>query len=112
VALYTPWLSSQNIPGAATARSKRAEVVLAQIIDKVKTNIVERQCFLGRNPEDVSPWGLFFAYRVCAAHIGSFRDTSGLSEVLSNLRDGFQAVDVRWNVEGRFSRIKMHKCKT
>ena len=103
VALYTPWLYSDSA-SASTAdrdRSLRAKVIVQQITEKIATNLVGHQCFLGRNPEDMSPWGLFFAYHVCGAHIhSSHREGSVEPEIVKRLKEAFLAIDVRWNVAG------------
>lgn len=99
VALHNPWLSSPT--GVESKRSLRAKEVVQQITARVKMNLTERQCFMGRNPDDVLPWGLFFAYRICAYHIftGSKTDHS-LAEVVKSMRETFSTIDVRWNVAG------------
>jgi hypothetical protein len=82
-------------------RSQRAGVVVQQVTEKICTNLpVETQCFLGRNPEGMAPWGLFFAYRICGDHMRSSRESSNSSEVLKSLKRTFIAIDVRWNVAG------------
>ena len=48
----------------------------------------------------MSPWGLFFAYRICVAHMRSGRETSDSSEVVKSLREILLTVDVRWNAAG------------
>lgn len=59
---------------------------------------MNKQCFLGRDLEDMSPWGLFFAYRLCVDHIRSGDKAS--SKVIKSLRETLIAVDYRWNVAG------------
>ncbi|KAL2127946.1 hypothetical protein VTI74DRAFT_9936 [Chaetomium olivicolor] len=108
VALYTPWLAPDRpSPGAdvTSERSRRARVVLEQISDRINDNLVERQCFLGRDPEDMSPWGLYFAYRVCEAHIRAPRKTPHAATVMRSLREGFRTIDVRWNVAGLYLQL-------
>ena len=97
-----PWLYSDG--GASPAdrdRSLRAKLVIQQITEKIATNLVDDQCFLGRNPEDMSPWGLFFAYHVCGAHMHSaHREGSAEPEMVKRLKETFLAIDVRWNAAG------------
>jgi hypothetical protein len=83
-------------------RSSHAREVIQQILHKIKTNLVEQKCFLGRDPDDISPWGLFFAYRLCVDHIRSGEKVSGpdSSEVIKNLRETFVTINARWNVAG------------
>lgn len=105
VALYTPWLSSDRAQEIDTGRSRRAKVILQQITDRISANLIERQCFLDRDPEGMSPWGLYFAYRICGAHMRtSCRTPHGL-EVVRSLREGFMAIDVRWNVAGVYLQL-------
>ena len=100
VALYTPWLYSDGVSIADRDRSRRAKVVVEQITETICTNLVDHQCFLGRNPEDMSPWGLFFAYHVCGAQMHANRDVSEEPEVVKSLKEAFLAIDVRWNAAG------------
>ena len=101
VALYTPWLYSDGASVADRDRSLRAKVIIQQITEKITTNLIGHQCFLGRNPEDMSPWGLFFAYHVCGAHMQfAHREGSVEPEIVKRLKEAFLAIDVRWNVAG------------
>ncbi|KOS41574.1 hypothetical protein ACN38_g7561 [Penicillium nordicum] len=105
VALYTPWLLSDAVEEIEAYRSRRAKVILQQITERISTNLIERQCFLGRDPEDMSPWGLYFAYRICSAHMrNSSKSAHGL-EVVRSLREGFMSIDVRWNVAGVYLQL-------
>ncbi len=63
-------------------------------------NQVEQQCFAGRNPEEMSPWGLFFAYHICAAHVRSDREAYASAEIVKIMREGLLMMDVRWNAAG------------
>lgn len=56
VALYTPWLSSVAVQESDTHRQRRAKAILQQVTERISTNLIERQCFIGRDPEDMSPW--------------------------------------------------------
>ncbi|KAL6899970.1 hypothetical protein GGI43DRAFT_384145 [Trichoderma evansii] len=98
VALYTPYLSSSKIKELNSNYSRRARDVLHQIIDRISENLVERQCFFGRDPEDVSPWGLYFAYRICGMLIRPTEKALHGAEVLKRLHEAFQTVSLRWNV--------------
>ncbi|KAK2594640.1 hypothetical protein QQS21_007616 [Conoideocrella luteorostrata] len=106
VALYTPWLSPPNQANELDGnRVQRAKAVLQQITERVNANLIERQCFMGRDPEDMSPWGLFFAYTICGAHMRSKRKAPHAVEVIKSLRDGLLAVDTRWKVGGVYLRL-------
>ncbi|EED14623.1 fungal specific transcription factor, putative [Talaromyces stipitatus ATCC 10500] len=106
VALHTPWLASSS--GSNIQRSLRAREVMQQITARVKMNLSERQCFVGRNPDDMSHWGLFFAYRICAYHIcsrGKKPLEPDLVEMVRSMREAFSMIDVRWNVAGVYLKL-------
>ncbi|OQD61907.1 hypothetical protein PENPOL_c014G02077 [Penicillium polonicum] len=105
VALYTPWLSSDAVQKIDSHRSQRAKVILQQITERINANLIERQCFLGRDPEDMSPWGLYFAYRICGAHMRTSSKAPHGLEVARKLREGFMDIDVRWNVAGVYLQL-------
>ncbi len=100
LALYTPWLYSDGVSTVDRDRSQRAKIIVQRITETICTNLVDNQCFLGRNPEDMSPWGLFFAYHVCGAHMHSHLEASDEPEIVKSLKEAFLAIDVRWNVAG------------
>lgn len=53
----------------------------------------------------MSPWGLYFAYRICGAHMrASSKSPHGL-DVVRSLREGFMSIDVRWNVAGVYLQL-------
>lgn len=83
-------------------RSNRAREAIQQILHRVRTNLVEQKCFLARDPDDISPWGLFFAYRLCVDHIRSGEKASDPDafEVIKTVRKTFITIDARWNVAG------------
>lgn len=108
MALQNPWLSPPN--GVPTERSQRAEEIIQQIITTVKLNLTERNCFMGRNPDDMSPWGLFFAYRICAYHIsriGQGTCSPDLDKVAKSMRATFSTIDKRWNLAGICPRLHL-----
>jgi hypothetical protein len=105
VALYTPWLSFDGASELDTDRSRRARNILHQITDRISANLIERQCFLGRDPEDMSPWGLYFAYRICGVHMQSSSKAPQGVEVMRSLREGLMAIDIRWNVAGVYLQL-------
>ncbi|KAE9376398.1 putative fungal-specific transcription factor [Stipitochalara longipes BDJ] len=105
VALYTPWLSSNTPAIVNTDRSQRARDLIQEITETMSTNMIQRQCFAGRDPEDMAPWGLFFVYHVCGAHIRSRRESSVSDEVMKILREGFRIIDPRWNAAGVYLQL-------
>lgn len=103
MALYTPWLTSTNDTNSVDkVRSQRAREIVKQITTKIKTNMIDRQCFLDRNTESTSPWGLFFAYQICVYHIRIRLQTpdSDLAEVAKSLKEALSKVMTRWNLAG------------
>ena len=100
VALHAPWLCSDVTDTFDEDRSQRAKALVQQMAEKIETNLVEKECFLGRCPEDMSPWGLYFAYHICRAQIRSDREISGESELAKVIKETFLTIDVRWNAAG------------
>ncbi|UKZ84303.1 uncharacterized protein TrAFT101_000215 [Trichoderma asperellum] len=98
VALYTPYLSSGKTENHNSDYSRRARDVLHQITGRISANLVGRRCFLGRDPEDVSPWGLYFAYRICGVLMRPSERALHGAEVLKSLLEAFQIISVKWNV--------------
>nr|UYO77232.1 ACN38 regulatory protein [Trichoderma psychrophilum] len=105
LALYTPWLSSDGAKDFNSDCSRQARVVVQQITDRISANLIESQCFVGRDPEDLSPWGLYFAYRICGVHMRPTRRAPHGAEVLRSLREAIQTVRVRWNVAGVYLQL-------
>lgn len=62
--------------------------------------MLEKRCFLGSQPEDLSPWGLCFAYHVCLAHLRYETKTTELSELADSLKQTMVQINVRWNAAG------------
>ncbi|KAH8648021.1 putative fungal-specific transcription factor [Tricladium varicosporioides] len=104
-ALYTPWISPASIKTVEDGRSLRARAVMQQISETIASNLVVKQCFSGRNLEDMSPWGVYMAYRVCVFHISSGQEDPASLEVLNGLKEGFRAIDVRWNAAGVYLQL-------
>ncbi|KAI9045456.1 fungal specific transcription factor domain-containing protein [Aspergillus affinis] len=105
IALHTMWLSPDGATTPNTDRAQRARAVIQQITDQIRVNLVERQCFAGRDPEDMSPWGLFFAYRICVAHTRSAQESANLSEVVERIKETILAIHARWNVAGVYLQL-------
>ncbi|KAJ5925054.1 hypothetical protein N7454_007693 [Penicillium verhagenii] len=105
VALYSPWISTNANEEFDNGFSQRARTIIQQITDRISENLIERQCFLGRDPENISPWGLYFAYQVCGAHMRSSRPTKQQTEVINSLREGLIAIDERWGVAGVYLQL-------
>jgi hypothetical protein len=73
---------------------------MQEITRTIKDNLVEQQCFLGRNPKSMSPWGLFFAYRVCSHHMFHSHEVQQ-QEVVESLKEGLRTIDVKWKAAGK-----------
>ena len=95
-----PWLYANDTNPLAAPRVERAKAVMQQIIDEIKANVIEKRCFLGRNPEDLSPWGLLFAYHVCLAHVRYEMKSPELSELVNSMKRTMVQIDTRWNAAG------------
>lgn len=100
VALYGPLLPSKDDKLVETERYRRGQDVLQQLTDRVKFNLIEKQCFLGRDPENMSPWGLFFTYQIYADLVRSGRDDEDSLNLMRRLKETFLSIDSRWKAAG------------
>ncbi|KAL2263996.1 hypothetical protein VTK26DRAFT_3780 [Humicola hyalothermophila] len=64
------------------------------------TPLVKRQYLLGREPEDIPPWGLYFANRTWGALIWGPRQAPDATVIIRALRGSFCTIDAWWNVAG------------
>jgi hypothetical protein len=53
----------------------------------------------------MSPWGLYFAYRICGAHMRAQRETPHAAAVMQSLWEAFRTIKVRWNVAGVYLQL-------
>lgn len=104
-ALHRPYIShtaskdlANRFDPFSDERSRRAHSFRQQLTDKISANLIGAECLAYRDPEDMPPWGLFFAYQVCVSQLGS-----NSREVLDALKAQMKSIDVRWNVAGRLS---------
>lgn len=95
-----PWLYAEDVNTSTAPRSQRAKAVIQQIVNEIRTNVLEKRCFLGCQPEDLSPWGLCFAYHVCLAHLRYETKTTEFSELADSLKQTMVQINVRWNAAG------------
>ena len=100
LALHIPALSSHARVGNTPA-PQRATAAVQYITERISANMIKRQCLVDRNPEDMSPWGLYFAYHVCRFHLPSRRTSPASAEIDKSLRDTFVKMDVRWSIAGQ-----------
>lgn len=101
VALFPQWLYCEGSKVLDQARAARVETVIQLIGETIKQNLARRQCFLGRDPECLSPWGLYFAYHTCRHYICNNKESDREFDMVGQLKLGLATVDVRWNVAGR-----------
>lgn len=83
-----------------TNRTKHSKNVIQQITERISVNLAENQCLFSRNLEELPPWSFFFAYRICAAHVLSGRETPESSAVVKKMRETLLETDTRWNAAG------------
>ncbi|KAF2111959.1 putative fungal-specific transcription factor [Lophiotrema nucula] len=98
IALYAPSLGSQSADSAGKPYLQRANATAEFVTATISVNLIEQQCQIGRNPERMSPWGLFFAYHICRVHLRSRRSSSVSAEIVRSLTHTFQNVATRWNI--------------
>jgi hypothetical protein len=90
--------------GNVTA-SQCANLMADSITQRISDNMIARQCLVGRDHGSMSPWGLYFAYRICQLHTPSGTTSSTSAEIVKALRDIFVKIDVRWRIAGRLFQI-------
>ena len=100
MALHTPWLPFNRFCAPDSERSHRANIVMQQITDRINANLVEGRCLSDRDPEDITPWGLFFAYHICASHMRLPQSTRDTKKIVEVLKGTFLRIDARWNAAG------------
>ena len=83
-----------------TLPSQRAHTAFQYISEKLNANLIERQCFQGRNPDEMSPWGLYFAYHICRVHMPCRRYSVLSADIVKTIQDIFIKIDARWSVAG------------
>lgn len=99
LALHLPPLSAAhtaNAPG-----SQRSTAAIHEITTRIRTKLIGNECLVGREPETMSPWGLYFAYHICRIHLPSRRTSAVSAEVVKSLKDTFTMIDTRWSAAGR-----------
>lgn len=96
VALHEPYLSLKD-----GIRSQRARFVVEGITHTIRTSLLEQQCLVGRDPESVSPWGLFFGYRICVYYACSDQKEAYALQIVDSLKEVFRNIEVRWNAAGK-----------
>ncbi|KAM3152974.1 hypothetical protein ABEW05_006642 [Botrytis cinerea] len=101
LALHTSSLSPHpsNPPSPLDQhRTERKAQLLQRITQRIIANMSTPRSLLGRDPNSISPWALFFGYHMCVEQIRS-KDPSS-HDIVVLVRKGFEEADVRWNVAG------------
>ncbi|KIW40304.1 uncharacterized protein PV06_07511 [Exophiala oligosperma] len=75
--------------------------VVEGITHTIRTSLLEQQCLVGRDPESVSPWGLFFGYRICVYYACSDQKEAYALQIVDSLKEVFRNIEVRWNAAGK-----------
>ncbi|PVH76679.1 hypothetical protein DL98DRAFT_550977 [Cadophora sp. DSE1049] len=83
----------------------RAHKIVYQIISTIRINLLENDCLLGRSPEEIPPWGLFYAYRIVVFHLNSREEDSGIEDVIAVLKEALKKLDARWNAAGVYLQL-------
>lgn len=99
--LHTPGLSASSKP--SIKHRNLADQFMKQLISRINANLVESQCLATRDSEDMPPWGLFFAYRVCVilATRSSTASKSDSRQVLHALKESLGRIEERWCAAGK-----------
>ncbi|KAK6595323.1 fungal specific transcription factor domain-containing protein [Botrytis cinerea] len=106
LALHTSSLSPHpsNPPSPLDQhRTERKAQLLQRITQRIIANMSTPRSLLGRDPNSISPWALFFGYHMCVEQIRS-KDPSS-HDIVVLVRKGFEEADVRWNVAGVYLRL-------
>ncbi|KAJ4301277.1 hypothetical protein N0V90_003368 [Kalmusia sp. IMI 367209] len=123
VALYTPTYrlagstTSNANPVSTIARTARALAVCELVTERMHLNSGEAICPLTSRPsEQMSPWGCFFAYQVCAVHLRVRERNEESDQVIGHFRVAFRAIE-RGGVAGKIlegkgeeSADEWHRC--
>ncbi|KFY27503.1 hypothetical protein V491_00888 [Pseudogymnoascus sp. VKM F-3775] len=107
VALHTSWIHpNRNItPNININCTQHSKAIVQQITEKISVNLVKKQCFFSRNLEDMPPWGVFFAYRICVAYLSSSQETPKSSTVVKKMRETLLETDARWHAAGTYLQL-------
>ena len=106
VALHLPILHAQDTDGASLPHAQLANRVINHITDSLISNKTEGVCPLtSRDPQEMSPWGCFFAYHVCGVHMRVTKTSAVSAEIVKLLKSSFMVIDVRWNVAGMYLQL-------
>lgn len=67
--------------------------------------MAEKHCLVGRNPEEMSFWGIFFAYQIMGFYMCSSSLGSDSIKVVKAMREAFHAINNRWKVAGIYLQL-------
>jgi hypothetical protein len=107
LALHTPSLSVSHGNTAhygmeSLFPTDRAHQAIQQIISTIRINLLEKGCLFNRSPEEMPPWGFFYAYRTGVFQLKSREEDTGILEVTTALKGALRKLDTRWNAAGEF----------
>lgn len=108
VALYTPTfqLAGTSVSSSSfnTDRLSRAFAVCKLVTERFQLpNFTEPVCPLtSRPPEEMSLWGCFFAYQVCAVHMRVKQKNGEEEEVVKFFKEAFKVIDRGWRAAGEY----------
>ncbi|KAF2441019.1 hypothetical protein P171DRAFT_393830 [Karstenula rhodostoma CBS 690.94] len=111
VALYTPTFRLAGTSVSSTSfspdRLSRAFAVCKLVTERLHLpNFTESICPLtNRPPEEMSPWGCFFAYQVCAVHLRVRQRNRGEEEVVKFFKEAFEVIDRGWRAAGVYLKL-------
>jgi hypothetical protein len=108
VALYTPTFRLAGTSVSNTEftpeRLSRAFAVCQLVTKRLQIpNFTESICPLtSQTPEEMSPWGCFFAYQVCAVHLRAKQRGGGEEEVVKFFKEAFGVINRGWRAAGEY----------
>ncbi|OAG00549.1 uncharacterized protein CC84DRAFT_312207 [Paraphaeosphaeria sporulosa] len=111
VALNTPTfrLAGTSVPRTSFSpdRMSRALAVCKLVTERFHIpNFTESRCPLtSRPPEEMSVWGCFFAYQVCAVYMRVKQKNNGEEEVVKFFKEAFKVIDRGWRAAGIYLRL-------
>lgn len=89
-ALHAPFLSTARLQEADTDCARCTKEMIRRTTEQVHRNVLEQRCFLKRDPEEVSPWSMYFGYQICAVHIRYARAATESAKLVRILRTVFE----------------------
>ncbi|KAF2704988.1 putative fungal-specific transcription factor [Pleomassaria siparia CBS 279.74] len=102
------WMQlERTLQSMLTVSMSRHEYALATfhtITETITANLVQKRCFVDRDPESTSPWGLYCVYRICASFLRDENEPESKA-MMAKLKESFYTVDRRWNAAGVYLQL-------